>query len=114
MKTIGRIMVILTVFTMFAGLIVTVVNASGMNAPDFDSAPQFRPDGDGGEFRPGGDEGGFRPERGEGDFGGGLRWLFGAIKNIVVIGFLVTVIVLPKNALKKKKRAAVITVNDKL
>jgi hypothetical protein len=111
MKTIGRILIILAVFSIFAGLMVTVVNASGANAPDFNGAPQFRPEGNDGGVRPQGDAN--RPERGERD-GGGLRWLSGAIKNVAVIGFLVTVIAWPKSIVKKKKKtAAAITANGK-
>jgi hypothetical protein len=111
MKTIGRILIILVVFSMVTGLIVTAVNASGKNAPDFDGVPQFRPGGEGGEFSPEGVEN--RPERGGGD-NGLPRWLFGAVKNVAVIGFLVTVIVWPKSIAKnKKKSAAVFPANGK-
>jgi len=112
MKTLGRILIILVVFSVVAGLMITVVDASGMNAPDFGSAPQFRPGENGDELRP--PEGGEnRFERGEREFGG-PRWLFGAIKNVAVVGLLVTVIVWPKSVAKKKKKtAAVITANGK-
>ena len=104
MKTLRRILIILAVFSILAGLMVTVVNASGANAPDFDAVPQFRPEGNGGGLRPEGDEN--RPERGEGGFGGS-RWIFGLIKNVGVMAVLVTAVVWPKNIAKKNKRKAV-------
>lgn len=102
MKTLGRILIICFVFTVFAGLMILAVNASGMNAPDFrgdgESRSEFRPqngDVDGGlSFPPEG-------ERGE---GGGSRLMFGVIKNVIVITFLVLVIVWPKSIAKKKRR----------
>ena len=100
MKTLGRIFIILAVFSIFAGLMVVAVNASGTNAPDFSGAPQFRPD-DG--SRPEGDQN--RPERDE----GGIdvpRWVFGLIKNVGVMAVLVILIVLPKSVAKKKRKQA--------
>jgi hypothetical protein len=108
MKTIGRIIIILTVFFALSGLMVVAVNASGSNAPDFGGPlPQIRQGGDSGQFRPetgtrpeGGQN---RPERGERG-GGGSRWMFGLIKNIGVMAILVTIIVWSKSAAKKRKR----------
>lgn len=105
MKILGRILIICFVFTLFAGLMILAVNASGMNAPDFrgngESRPEFRPqDGDvdsGLPFLPEGE----REVRGE---GGGSRLVFGLIKNVMVITVLVLVIVWPKNIAKKRKR----------
>ena len=105
MKIIGRILIILAVFSMVAGLMVTVVNASGVNAPDLGGAPQFRPEGNAGGFRPEGD--GNRPGGRDG-FGGSPRWLLGSIKNVGVIALLVTVIVWPRSVTKKNKRRAVV------
>jgi hypothetical protein len=101
MKILGRTFVILAVFAIFSGLMVTVVNATGANAPDFDGAPQFRPDGDNGGFRPEGGEN--RRERGEGGLNG-PRWMFGLIKNVGVMAVLVTIIVWPKSITKKKRK----------
>ena len=102
MKTLGRILIICFVFTMFAGLMIFAVNASGMNAPDFrGDGAEFRPPGgnlDGGPSFP--PEGG-REERGE---GGGFRFMFGMIKNVMVITVLVLVIVWPKSITKKRRR----------
>ena len=107
MKTIGRILIILAVFSVFAGLMVVAVNASGANTPAADGAPsQLRPGGDG--ARPEGD--GNRPERGERDGAGGSRWMFGLIKNMGVMAVLVTIIAWPKSiAKKKKKKQAVVS-----
>ena len=101
MKILGRTFVILAVFAIFSGLMVTAVNASGANLPDFDGTPQFRPDGDGDGFRPEGGEN--RRERGEGGLNG-PRWLFGLIKNVGVMAVLVTIIVWPKSVAKKKQK----------
>lgn len=107
MKTLFRILVILTVFVALSGAMIMAVNASGANAPDFDGEPRFRPDG-GEEFRP--PEGGeFRPERGDGDRDGrsAPRWMFGLIKNVGVIAVLVTAIAWPRSLAKKRKKQAV-------
>jgi len=105
MKILGRTFIILFAFVLLSGLMVAAVNASGVNQPNFN--------GERTEFRPqGGENGGLpfpnegrRPEGGErGERGGGF-WIFGAVKNIVVIGVLVLVIVWPRSAAKKKKRA---------
>lgn len=108
MKTLGRIFIILFAFVLLSGLMVTAVNASGMNQPNFNGSgerTEFRPQGQGAE------EGGlpFRPdgERSEGrEHGGpsGGRWMFGAIKNVGVVAVLVTVIAWPRSVAKKKKR----------
>jgi hypothetical protein len=118
MKTLGRILIILVVFSALSGLMVLAVNASGSNAPNFDGAPaQLRPQGDGDGIRPEGDqfnpEGGeFRPERGERGGAGGSRWMFGLVKNVGLMALLVTLIVLPKSiAKKKRKQAAISSVN---
>ena len=108
MKTLGRILIILVVFAALSGLMIVGVNASGL------SASNFR--GEGGEFRPAGDQEGFPPpgfrpegfeehgERGERRGGGISGLMFGAVKNIFVIGLLVVAIVLPKNVIRKKKK----------
>ena len=107
MKTLGRIFIILFAFVLLCGLMVTAVNASGMNQPNFDNGrTEFRPQGgEEGEFpfRPEGDhEEGERGERG----GGGFGWIFGAIKNVGVISVLVVLIALPRSIAKNKKRTA--------
>ncbi|MFN8413900.1 MAG: hypothetical protein U0Z26_16080 [Anaerolineales bacterium] len=98
MKTITRIIIILSAFIVLAGLMVTAVNASGMNTPGSGRS----------EFRPGGDNNGPRPEGGENrERGGGSsisRLGFGLIKNTIVIGILVAVIVIPKDMAKKRKK----------
>lgn len=113
MKTIGRILIILAVFSALSALMVLAVNSSGgsSSAPDFDGAPPQFEGQEGREgFRPEGGE--TRPEFGErGERGGG--WMFGLTKNLVVISLLVTLIVLPKSiARNKKKRAIINPVNN--
>ena len=106
MKILGRIIIILAVFSVVVGAMVTVVNVvgniSGSDGPKFDGAPPLRP---------GGNEGDFRPEGNEGGSGGGLlrginisRIFSGLVKDTVIVGVLVTAIVLPKSFFKKKKR----------
>jgi hypothetical protein len=112
MKIIGRILIILAVFSAVAGLMVFVVNASGSSAAPFgfDGAPsQFRSRGDGNLTRP---EDGFNPgngqirtERGGREGRGGSGGLmFGMVRNFVILAVLVTLIALPRNIIKKKKR----------
>jgi hypothetical protein len=106
MKTIGRILIILAVFSAFAGLMIVAVNATGANAPGFDGTPQFRPNAVQDRVRPGGDEN--RPDRGERGVPDGPRWMFGLIKNMGLLALLVTIIVWPKSVAKKKRKQAVI------
>jgi hypothetical protein len=101
------------VFFALSGLMVAAVNASGANAPDFGGPlPQIRQGGDGDQFSPENGavpEGGQnRPERGErGErMGGGSGWMFGLIKNTGLMAILVTIIVWPRSAAKKRKRQA--------
>jgi hypothetical protein len=116
MKIVGRILVLLVVFSALAGLMVLAVNASGTSsAPDgFDGArPQFRSDGDANGSRP---EGGFNPESGQGRSGrgerggpeGGSRWMFGLVKNVGIMAILVLLIALPRNIAKKKRKQAAV------
>jgi len=114
MKTIGRILIILAVFSALSGLMMLAVNASGTSAvpTGFDGAPsQFRPegDGDGDGVRPEGGE--FRPEHGErgGAGGSGSRWAFGLVKNVGIMAVLVVLIALPKGLAKKKRKQATVS-----
>jgi hypothetical protein len=105
MKTIGRILIILAVFSIVAGLMVTIVNASGANAPDLGRTQRFRPEGgEGGRDRPG------RSDEGP----GGPRWVFGLVKNVAVMTLLVILIVWPRSIAKKRKRQTTInsTINQ--
>jgi hypothetical protein len=101
MKMIGRILIITAVFSLFAGLMITLLNVSGANNPDFNAAPRFQAN-----------DNGFRPEGGENQFGRGEQeleggWLFGLIKNLAVLALLVTAVVWPKSIVRKRKRMAV-------
>jgi hypothetical protein len=124
MKIIGRVLIILAVFSVVAGLMVLAVNASGDSAAPsgFDGAPpQFRSDGEGegdfarperNEFNP--ENGQIRLERGERE-GRGRGLMFGMIKNVGILAVLVTLIALPRNIVKKKKRqAAASSVNEQV
>jgi hypothetical protein len=108
MKTLGRILIILAVFSIFSGLMVVAVNASGANASAFDGASsQLRPGGGINQLQPEGGQN--RPEHG----GRGGGWVFGVVKNVGVMAALITLIVLPRSVAKKKrKQAAVNAVND--
>ena len=119
MKTLGRMLIILLVFTAFSALMIVGVNASGMSSSSFPGeGREFRPGGDGQGFPPpdfqsGADGTGFRPERhgergGEGG-GGAVGLLFGAVKNTLVIALLVVAIVLPKSIARKKRRNGALT-----
>jgi hypothetical protein len=102
MKIPGRILIILAVFVLVMGITYGVVNArnsSGQETPSRLEPGNGRftpPDGAGPEF-PGGGRNEFHGERGGG-------WLFGAIKNIAVIGIIVALIVLPKSWMQKRRR----------
>ena len=108
MKTLGRIFIILFAFVLLSGLMVTAVNASGMNQPNFGGdgdRPEFRPQGgEEGEF-PFRSEGEEHEERGERGDRGGFGWIFGAVKNVGVISVLVVLIAWPRSLAKKKKKA---------
>ncbi|MEW6285070.1 MAG: hypothetical protein AB1509_02485 [Chloroflexota bacterium] len=96
MKTLGRILIILVVMALVMGITYAAVSASGSSgAPGVE--PRFEEGG-----RPPFREGQFEGEGHEGREGGG--WMFGLIKNVGIIAVLVTLIVLPKNARRKRKR----------
>jgi hypothetical protein len=114
MKILGRILIILAVFSVFAGLMVAGVNLL-RSIPAFDGPGEDRP-----AFVPnnGGDESSqqpMRPEReGDDDEDGGRqgpsfrgsRWIFGMAKNTGVMAVLVVLIVWPRSVAKKKKKQA--------
>ena len=110
MKIVGRILIILAVFALVMGITYVIVNArssSGSGSQRPGSSRQWKvcshrmerrgfPNGERPEFPGGGRE--FRGERG----GGG--WLFGAIKNIAMIGIIVALIVCQNHGYRKEKR----------
>jgi hypothetical protein len=112
MKIVGRVVIILAVFALVMGITYMIVNArSSSNSeihPRFeqengrlaspDGAPPGFLNGERPEFPGGGRE--FRGERGGGE------WLFGALKNIAIIGIIVALIAVPKSWIQKRKRAA--------
>ncbi|MBI4761275.1 MAG: hypothetical protein ACOYYF_03800 [Chloroflexota bacterium] len=99
MKTLARIFIIVAVMALVMGVTYAAVSASGSSGLP-GAEPRFEEGG-----RPPFREGRFEGERPEGFEGGG--WMFGLIKNVGVITVLVTLIVLPKNVRRKRKRAAV-------
>lgn len=108
MKTLGRILIILAVFSLVMGIMYVVVNAgssgSSGDAPQFDRpfpSDEERPalpDGQRPDF-PGGE----RPEFREGS---GFGWIAGAVKNIGIIAIVVALIVVPKGWMEKRRKAA--------
>jgi|SRR3990172_10241762 len=107
MKTLAKIIIILAVFALVTGFMVTAVNASGTISNDRSQFDQ--PNGSG--FRP---EGirleGDRSEGGERE--GGLGWIFGALKNVAVIAGITTMIVWPKSIKKAKRKATGVQASD--
>jgi hypothetical protein len=103
MKTIGRILIILTVFALVMGITYVIVKDSSSSSlgvtPRFEQANgRFaRPDAAPPGFPGGGRE--FRGERGGG-------WLFEALRNMAIIGIIVVLIVVPKSWIQKRKRTA--------
>ncbi len=110
MKTLGRILIVLAVFALVMGITYGIVNArssSNSGVPSrFEQANERfappngtlpgSPNGERSEFPGGGRE--FRGERGGG-------WLFGILKNLVIIGIIVALIALPKSWRQKRKKA---------
>ncbi len=93
MKTLGRILIILTVLAIVMGMtyfIVTAGNSSRTtNVPAFTRSTE-------GRFRPeGGFPGGDRNPRGGG-------WIFGMIKNMGIVALVVAFVVIPKNMWQKR------------
>lgn len=114
MKTLGRTVIILAVFVLLSGLMITAVNAVGLNPPDFEGdrgpRPEFRPDDDDAD-RPDDDR-----EEQSNDRGfllnflySGARWGLSTAKNIFVIGILVALVVFPRNWLRKKKKISAVS-----
>jgi len=105
MKTLGRILIILTVFALVMGITYVAVNAGGTSSTGtqrFENGerPQFEPG-----QRPGGDFEG-RREGGERDGGG---WMFGLIKNVGIIAVVTVLIALPRSIARNKKRSMPVT-----
>jgi hypothetical protein len=95
MKTIGRIVIILTAFVIVMGIVYIAVDASGSSSSSmvqFDADERLAPPD--GQF-----EG--RPEHLEG--GGG--WMFGLVKNVGVIAVVTMLIVVPRNIRQKRRHS---------
>jgi len=104
MKILGRILIILTTFVLIMGMTYVAVSAAssasgspgipaferggeGFPRPE-DARPQF-PGGEGREFRGG---------------RGGLRWVFGVVRNIGLIAIIVAGVVWLKDFLRRRNR----------
>jgi len=96
MKTFLRVLMILAAFACVMGLAYLVVNLNSSSNPTTASAFENRSV----EFA----QNGTRPEFDREGAGGGGAWIFGLIKNIVVVAVIVVSIVLPKNLLLSRRR----------
>jgi hypothetical protein len=98
MKTLGRILIILAAFAVVMGITYVVVSGDGssstVTALEGGGEGLARPDGVGQPSFPNGE----RPDFGGEGPGGG--WMFGLIKNMGIVAFVVTLIVLPKSLLR--------------
>lgn len=95
MKTLARVLIILTAFAIVMGPTYFAINAGGSsaaNTPAFESGgANFAPTGVGPELR--------------GENSGGAGWIFGLLKNTVIVGIIVAFIVFPKNLAQQRRRA---------
>jgi hypothetical protein len=93
MKTLSRILIILTAFAIVMGITYMIVGTGGSSSSL--SAPEVL-DREG--FAPPTRE---RPEMGSVDIQG-VSWIFGLGKNLGVVAVIVVLIVIPKNFLRRK------------
>ena len=99
MKTLGRVLIILTVFAIVMGVIYFAVNASGSstNASAFENgSAKFAPNGERPEF--------------EGERSGGIGLIFGLMKNVIIVALLVAMVVFPKNIMQQRRKAVPVKV----
>jgi hypothetical protein len=116
MNMIGRILLILAVFALVMEITYAIVNSRSPSGAGF--TQRFEP-GNRQFASPQGAAPGFQngerpefPSEGRNEFRGersGGRSLFGAFRNIAIIGTIVAMIVLPKAWIQKRKREAQIT-----
>ena len=102
MKTLGRALIILMMFTLVMGITYVAVNAASPSGSR--TVPRFEGRGEGSP-RP---EGARPPfPGGEGRAGGSiLRLTFGFVRNVAIIGIIVAAVVWFKDFLEKKRRTA--------
>jgi hypothetical protein len=101
MKTLGRIVVIVVAFVIVMGITYGVVNAtnSSMTASTFERGAEGFPRPEG--MRPALPDG-ERPDfDGAPSRGGGSMFVFGSVKNIGVLAFIVMLIALPKRLMQR-------------
>ena len=100
MKTLGRILIILTVFALIMGITYVAVNAVSASG----TAPVFERRGEG---PPSPEAEGARPAGGEGRGGGSiLRLMFGLVRNAGIVAIIVALVVWLKDFLEKRRRTA--------
>ena len=99
MKTFGSILLIVTAFAIVMGVTYLAVNAGNTSSSNVPAL-----DGSGANFRPNGE--GERPEF-SGESGG--TWVFGMLKNVGVVAFIVALIALPKNLRQKRDSTVTFT-----
>ena len=98
MKTVGRILIILAAFALVMGITYVAVNTGTSNSSSSRTTFENRRDGPRPE-RPEGERTEFLGERAAG-------LIFGAIKNIGIVAIIVTMIVIPRGWMQRKRRAA--------
>ena len=115
MKTLGRILIILTAFALVMGITYVVVNAGGNSVngtPRFENGtrPQLangeQPFPGNGQFQPGRRPEGFEGRDRRGGSVGGL--MFGFIRNTIVIAVVVVLIAASRSWFRNRKRVTAI------
>jgi hypothetical protein len=100
MKTLGRVLIILIAFAIVMGMTYFAVNAGGSSTTTTsvfeNGSANFAPIG-------------ARPEL-RSENSGGADWMFGLLKNIIVVGIIVAIIVFPKNLTQQRRRAVSIRI----
>jgi len=101
MKTLGRILIILIAFAIAMSITYMAVNANGST-----SASGLSFQGGGEDFR----SVGLRPEsQDEGSSVSGI--IFGLMKNIIIVAFVVAMVAFPKNLMQQRRRAVPVRTN---
>ncbi len=101
MKTLGRILIILIAFAIAMSITYSTVSAKGSTSA---SGLSFQRSGE--DFS----SGGVRPENQDGgSSAGGI--MFGLMKNIIIVAFVVAMVAFPKNLMQQRPRAVPVRIN---
>lgn len=87
MKTLARVLIVLVAFAIVMGI--TYVAVTTGTASTSATSPAFERDGENS-----------RPLGGEHSESGG--WMFGLVKNFGIVAFIIALIVIPKNLMRRK------------